>query len=137
MTVKQLQQGALWLLWKLCNPINTANRLKIFFEDSKKDPKKKKIKIPKPRLGKIGLGAVLRFIKYFLTDASEEEKTALWQMIGYARHSTLIHKYDIVFSTFLASKNTREMIITEEPQIDKISYPVQEHKALLKQKMVS
>ena len=82
------------------------------------------------------MGIIWRFFKYYLTDASKEEKAALWQMFGYAWNSKLIHRFEIVISTFLASKNAREMIIVEEPQIDKISYPIQEHNVLPKQKMI-
>lgn len=137
MTINQLQQGTFWLYWKLNNPINYANRIKIFFEDFENSPIKNKIKIPKPRFGEISLGIIWRFFKYYLIDASKEEKAALWQMFGYAWNSKLIHRFEIVISTFLASKNAREMIIIEEPQIDKISYPVQEHDALSKQKVIS
>lgn len=123
MTTDQLRQGTLWLLWKLYNPENYANRFKIFMDNFESSPKKHKLQIPKPRLSKKILGVVFRLLKYYLFNATIEEKSALHQMLSYAKKSSLPHRYNLVLSTFLTMKNTREMIKIEEPSIEQIEYP--------------
>ncbi len=124
MTVKQLQQGALWLIWKLYNPINYAKRVKIFFDNYENSPKKDKLNILKPRLGKEGFGLLWRIFRYYITKATPDEKTALKLMFGYARKSSLPHRYSVVLYNFLLIKGTQEAAIDEEPGIANIKYPV-------------
>lgn len=123
MTTDQLRQGTLWLLWKLYNPQNYAKRFKTFIDNFESSPKKDKIKIPKPKLNKKVLGVASRLFKYYIFKATGEEKSALRQMFSAAKTSSLPHRYNIVLSTFLTMKNTREMIKMEEPQIHNLEYP--------------
>ncbi len=124
MTVSQLQQGVFWLLWKLYNPLNFTNRVKIFFETFENSPKKNRLNIPKPRLSIEVIGMIWRIFKYYIFSAGRDEKTALSQMLGYARRSCLPNRYNLVISAFLTMKNTQKMILEEEPLVDKITYPI-------------
>lgn len=123
MTTDQLRQGTLWLLWKLYNPENYAKRFKIFIDNFETSTKKDKLQIPKPKLNKKILRIAFRLIKYYLFKATAEEKAGLRQMLSYAKTSSLPHRYNLVLSTFLTMKNTREMIKMEEPQIHTLEYP--------------
>ena len=125
MTIKQLQQGLFWLLWKFNDPTNTVNRLKIFFDNFENSSDKDRLEISKINFGKIDIGVIWRFLKYYITEASVEERKALWQMIGHARKSSLPYRFDVVIGTFFSMKNTQEMLINENPQIGEINYPLQ------------
>lgn len=123
LTVKQLRQGSLWLIWELYKPQNVSDRLKTFFEIFEKSHKKDKLEIPKLRLNKKVLGLIWRVFKYYLFKALPDEKMAIRKMVGYARNSSLPSRFSMVLTAFLNMKNTQGMIRTEEPQIDQISYP--------------
>lgn len=123
LTVKQLRQGTLWLVWELYKPLNVADRLKTFFEIFENSSKKDKLEIPKARLNKKVLVVIWRIFKYYLLKALPEEKVALRKMVGYARKSSMPTRFNMVLTTFLNMKNTQGMIRTEVSQIDKISYP--------------
>ncbi len=123
LTFEQLRLGTLWLIWELNKPLNISRRLKTFFEIYENSPKKGQLDMLESPLDRKVLKVIWRIFKYYFFRASKEEKVSLRKMVGYARNSSLPHRFSMVLSSFLTMKNTQGMVRTEEPNIEQIKYP--------------
>ena len=87
LTIKQLEQGLYWLLWKFYDMENLAERIRIFFDNYSNSPKKDKLHILKSKIDFEKLGIVWRLFKHYLTRCSAYERNAMKKMARYARES--------------------------------------------------
>ncbi len=131
MSTQQLQQGIFWLYWKLYSPENFAERFKTFLDNFENSPKKDKLRIMKPRPGKPFFGFAWRLLKYYLTDATPEEKQCLKEMIKAARKSSFPLSFGMAMNLFLDLKNSRDLVQVENPNIEQVSYPTAANEKLI------
>ncbi|MBI4863285.1 MAG: B12-binding domain-containing radical SAM protein [Candidatus Riflebacteria bacterium] len=123
MTVPQLQQGVLWLLWNLCRLDHVAARLDRFFADYESGPRSMR-----PAGGSLWpdpgkLGAALRFLRYVALETDGGERRALLGMLGRALSSSHPQRMEIALFSFLSARATQEVLLAEMPTISRIECP--------------
>jgi hypothetical protein len=123
-TAEQLQQGAFWLISRLHDLDNFAERLGVFIENYEKSPKRGKLAIPRPRPELDGLNMLGRLMKYILINASPEEKKIFARMLDYAAHFSHPQSWNLVLAAFVGVLNVRRMMLEIDPNMERVGYPV-------------
>lgn len=123
LTVRQLQQGTLWLVWQLYKPDAFYTRLKTFFDHYEASPIKDQIQTPRYGLNRESRPIAWRILKYFLFGASKQERRFVRQLVQLARRSSHPQAVGIALTSYLAALNTRKTVQGVAPDVDRISYP--------------
>lgn len=122
MSVKQLQQGAYWLGWKLYEPENFLQRLDRFFRTYEASSVKDSLDIP-TGYDADGLLFLLRLVKHVAFRAPAWERRLLWGALRVARTSSHPQKWEIALSGSLFVINARANLQTANPRIADVTYP--------------
>jgi radical SAM superfamily enzyme YgiQ (UPF0313 family) len=122
MSLEQLRAGAYWLLWRLYDPEAFIHRLQGFFSNYENSELWQNLLIPQYGFDRKRLGILFRLLK-FLTGASREDRKAFFRIIRTARPSSHPQRIGIAVMAFITLVNTREFLLSREPEIAAIAYP--------------
>ncbi len=123
LTPAQVRNGTIWLLARLYEWDNLADRVERFFEMFERSPKRKKLSIPggPPELHEIGIAA--RILKHLLLKAPMDEKKALARMMAAALRSSHPFRFSFAVGSYLAAKDTRQTLALSVPGFERVGYP--------------
>ncbi len=120
MSIDQLRQGMAWLRWQLYDTEPFLHRLRTFFENYERSPKKGRLRIPaRP----VDLQMAWRVGRYILSEASRADRKALRTMLGFARRSSHPQRYMMAITNFLALLHFQARERREHPDPAAIPYP--------------
>ncbi len=123
MTLEQLRQGTYWLVWNLYKPESLLERLKVFFDEYDNSSRKERLALPRQYFDMERVAVVLRVLKYFVLEASTEDRRFFLQMMKLARGSSLPRRFEIVLVEYFMAQKIHEILRRQNPKIDRITYP--------------
>jgi hypothetical protein len=122
MSVKQLQDGVVWLLNELYITDNFIGRFKTFFEDFESSERKKVISIPKTYIDFAVIGIVIRLGIFILFRAAASKRDALIKMFMIARKSTHPQRFGILLFYYTRLLNYQNFLSVITAECNKMNY---------------
>ena len=123
MTIDQLRDGTLWLLWQLYQADNLVERVNTFFENFNNSPYRHDLHITKPSLNRRAIVALWRFLRYYLFKVSREDRKTINRLLRIARRSTHPRSSVIAMASYFTMLDVRNFLRFQEPQIENLAYP--------------
>jgi len=123
MTIDQLRDGTLWLLWQLYQTDNVVNRVETFFDNFNNSPYRHDLQMHKPSINPKVIGVLWRFLKYYFCETSPEDRQIITRLLRSARRSTHPLRFRIAFISYFSTMYIRNFLRFHEPQIENLAYP--------------
>jgi hypothetical protein len=123
MTINQLRDGTLWLFWQLYQADNLIEQVETFFDNFHNSPYRHDLHIPKPSLNPKALGVLWKFLKYYFSEVTPEDKQIIKRLLRSARRSTHPRRFGVALGAYFALTDARDFVRFHEPQIENLTYP--------------